>query len=223
LANPLIFRWYMTPPLPAYYLFILGGAEGLILSIAEARAKKSAELNSTNALPLSLTIRLVIIFLVVLTPTILSLRDWQLHPDHGLNRPAPAMAWYQLEILYRQAADILSSDFQKQSGNAPILAAGDVGVLGFYTGVHILDTVGLNSPQSTSYYPLDPAYYVINYAIPPQLILDTKPDFIVILEVYGRAGLLKSPLFWQLYKLRQKIPTDIYGSDGLLILERKAP
>ncbi len=40
LANPLIFRWYMTPPLPAYYLFILGGAEGLILSIAEARAEK---------------------------------------------------------------------------------------------------------------------------------------------------------------------------------------
>jgi len=223
LANPLIFRWYMTPPLPAYYLFILGGVEALILSIAEARAKKTAESNSTNTLPLSLATRLVLIFLVVLTPTILSLRDWHFHPDHGLNRPAPAMAWYQLEILYRQAADILSSDFQKQSGNAPILAAGDVGVLGFYTGVRILDTVGLNSPQSTSYYPLDPAYYVINYAIPPQLILDAKPDFIVILEVYGRAGLLKSPLFWQLYKLRQKIPTDIYGSDGLLILERKAP
>ena len=98
-----------------------------------------------------------------------------------------------------------------------------MGVLGFYTGVRILDTVGLNSPQSTSYYPLDPAYYVINYAIPPQLILDARPDYIVILEVYGRAGLLKSPLFWQLYTLRQKIPTDIYGSDGLLILERKAP
>ena len=153
----------------------------------------------------------------------LSLRDWQLHPDHGLDRPAPSMAWYQLELLYRQAAGILAPDIQKYSGGTPTLAAGDVGVLGFYTGVRILDTVGLNSPLSTSYYPLDPAYYVINYAIPPQLILDTRPDFIVILEVYGRAGLLKSPLFWQLYTLRQKIPTDIYGSDGLLILERKAP
>jgi hypothetical protein len=98
-----------------------------------------------------------------------------------------------------------------------------VGVLGYDTGVRILDTVGLNSLQSTSYYPLDPAYYAINYAIPPQLILDTRPDFIVILEVYGRLGLLKSPLFWQLYTLRQKIPTDIYGSDGLLVFERNAP
>jgi hypothetical protein len=81
----------------------------------------------------------------------------------------------------------------------------------------------LNSPQSTSYFPTDPSYYVINYAIPPQLILDLKPNFVVILEVYGRAGLLKNPLFGQYYSLRQKIPTDIYGSDGLLIFERKAP
>jgi hypothetical protein len=223
LANPLIFRWYMTPPLPAYYLFILGGAEGLVLSIAGRRAKKTGDLHETGAPPVGLAARLVIILLVVLSPTLLSLRDWQLHPDHGLDHPAPSMAWYQLELLYRQAADILAPDLQKNSGQSPTLAAGDVGVLGYYTGVRILDTVGLNSPQSTRYYPLDPAYYVINYAIPPQLILDARPDYIVILEVYGRAGLLKSPLFWQLYTLRQKIPTDIYGSDGLLILERKVP
>jgi hypothetical protein len=207
--------------MPAYYLFILGGAEGLILSIAGALHKKNGLLTNTGLPSLGLATRLVMVFLVVLTPTLLSLRDWQLHPDHGINRPAPSMAWYQLELLYRQAAEILAPDLQRYSLGSPTLAAGDVGVLGFYTGVRILDTVGLNSPQSSSYYPLDPAYYVINYAIPPQLILDTRPDFIVILEVYGRAGLLKSPLFWQLYALRQKIPTDIYGSNGLLILERK--
>jgi hypothetical protein len=223
IANPLIFRWYMTTPLPAYYFFILGGAEGLILSIAAARSKKTAGLDAAPTPPLSLSTRLVIIFLVILAPMLLLLRDWQLHPDHGLDRPAPSMAWYKLELLYRQAADILAPDLQKPGQSAPTLAAGDVGVLGFYTGVRILDTVGLNSPQSTRYYPLDPTYYVINYAIPPQLILDTKPDFVVILEVYGRLGLLKSPLFWQLYTLRQKIPTDIYGSDGLLIFERTAP
>ena len=221
LANPLIFRWYMTPPMPAYYLFILGGAEVLILSIAGARHKKTISLTETGSPPLGLATRLVIVFLVLLTPTLLSLRDWQLHPDHGINRPAPSMAWYKLELLYRQAAEILAPHLQGYSPTSPTLAAGDVGVLGYFTGVRILDTVGLNSPQSSSYYPLDPVYYVINYAIPPQLILDTRPDFIVILEVYGRLGLLKSPLFWQLYSLRQKIPTAIYGSDGLLILERK--
>jgi len=223
LANPLIFRWYMTPPLPAYFLFILCGVEGLVLAIASARSRKTAQAGQISPAPVSLATRVAMAFLILMLPTALALRDWRLHPDHGLDRPAPDMAWYKLELLYRQAAESLAPAFQQAGANKLTLAAGDVGVLGFYTGARILDTVGLNSPQSTRYYPLDPSYYVINYAIPPRLILDAKPDFIVILEVYGRAGLLKDPLFWQLYTLRQKIPTDIYGSDGLLILERKAP
>jgi hypothetical protein len=153
----------------------------------------------------------------------LSLRDWKLRPDHGLNRPAPEMAWYKLELLYRQAAESLQPDLQKPTFPDPVLAAGDVGVLGFETGMSILDTVGLNSPQSSAYYPLEAENYVINYAIPAQLILDAQPDYLVILEVYGRAGLLQDARFWESYRLRQKIPTDIYGSDGMLILERIRP
>jgi hypothetical protein len=93
--------------------------------------------------------------------------------------------------------------------------------LGFYTGARILDTVGLNSPVSTGYYPLDSRYYTINYAVPPELILDQQPDYVVILEVYGREGLLKDARFEQEYRLREKIPTDIYGSDGMLIFQRR--
>ena len=104
-----------------------------------------------------------------------------------------------------------------------MLAAGDVGVLGYETGARILDTVGLNSPQSSAYYPLDPTYYTINYAIPPDLVLDLRPDYLVVLEVYGRAGLLKNSEFQRQYRLREKIETDIYGSDGMLILERVVP
>jgi hypothetical protein len=95
-----------------------------------------------------------------------------------------------------------------------------VGVLGYFTQVRILDTVGLNSPISTRYYPLDSSFYAINYAIPPDLILDTRPDYLVILEVYGRDGLLKDDQFLQAYQLKAKIPTDMYGSDGLLIFAR---
>ena len=101
-----------------------------------------------------------------------------------------------------------------------MLAAGDVGVLGFYSGANILDLLGLNSPVSTRYYPADPTIFATNYAIPPQLILDQMPDYIVILEVYGRKGLLVDPRFWQAYRLREKIDTDIYASDGMLILEK---
>ena len=63
---------------------------------------------------------------------------WEIHPDHGPDRPAPKMAWIKLELLYRQASEKLIDKIQPQQ----VLAAGDVGVLGFYTNAPILDTVG---------------------------------------------------------------------------------
>jgi hypothetical protein len=50
--------------------------------------------------------------------------------------------------------------------------------------------------------------------------MDQLPEYIVILEVYGRNGLLKDADFKQTYTLLEKIPTDIYGSDGMLIFKR---
>ena len=97
------------------------------------------------------------------------------------------------------------------------MAAGDVGVLGFFTPGKILDTVGLNSPVTLDYYPVNPDYYVTNYAISPDLIIDQEPDAVIILEVYGRLGLLKDERFLNKYTLLKKLETDIYGSDGMLI------
>jgi arabinofuranosyltransferase len=223
MANPLIFRWYLTPPLPAYILLILIGADQVITQLSQFLSKRFGREKAQNdqPKPIGLATSFALIFFAILAPLALSLHGWTLHPDHGLDRPAPAMAWYQLELFYRQAADWLTPQIEQQAGELPVLAAGDVGVLGFFTPTRILDTVGLNSAQTISYYPLDPALYVINYAIPPDLILDEKPDYIVILEVYGRAGLLKDTRFWKTYTLLRKIPTDIYGSDGMLIFKRK--
>ncbi len=145
------------------------------------------------------------------------LSAWEIHPDHGPDRPAPKMAWIKLELLYRQASEKLIDKIQPQQ----VLAAGDVGVLGFYTNAPILDTVGLNSTQSLKYYPIDEDLYVINYAIPTQLILQEEPDWIVVLEVYGRRTFLASDEFNQKYELLEKIPTDIYGGDGMLIFKLK--
>jgi len=216
IANPLIFRWYLTPPLPAYIFFILIGGEQIIQQIFRVKISETQLGSIRKILATSLAFALV-----VLAPAGLSLQGWTLHPDHGPDRPSPEMAYIKLELLYRQAASLLSNELMTRS-STPLLAAGDVGVLGFYTGARILDTVGLNSPISTSYYPLDADLYTINYAIPPDLILDQSPDYIVILEVYGREGLLKDPRFHNAYHLRQKTPTDIYGSDGMLIFEKKS-
>jgi len=238
LPNPLLFRWYLTPPLPAYFLVILLGAEQVLRglfrwnpSLAHRRRRAGADGNSSSPSPLrgeGTPLRAplkrgvrgwrgwVPLLLLVALPLSSSLNAWTLHPDHGPDRPAPTMAWFKLELLYRQAADYLAPRLTSSSR----LAAGDVGVLGFYTPARILDTVGLNSPESLRYYPLDKQYYVINYAIPADLILDERPDYVVILEVYGRLTLLQDPRFSQQYTLLRTLPTDIYGSRGMLIFAR---
>lgn len=214
IANPLIFRWYLTPPLPFYFMLILIGAEKLFRSIFE-----KIEHMLSDRKPVTMFNSILIPVLMIFPPFFLSCRNWVLTPDHGTNSPAPGMAYIELELLYKKAADRIIPEIQT-TPNAT-LAAGDVGVLGFFTGLRILDTVGLNSSQALNYYPLDRQYYVINYAIPPDLIMDYKPDYVVILEVYGRLGLLKDDRFQKQYKLLEKIPTDMYGSDGMLIFAKK--
>ena len=207
IANPLIFRWYLTPPLPAYLLGIMLGFNWLLKLIF--RLDKQ---------PNSLKRRLLAGFLLFL-PVFSMLNAWESHPDHGLQGPAPQMAWYKLELLYRQAADYLIPQIQP----GQTLAAGDVGVLGFYTKAAILDTVGLNSPESLPYYPLeDEQSFVTNYAIPAQLILDQQPDWLVIQEVYGRNTLLQNGEFLATYTLVKTLPNDIYGSKGMLIFEKNS-
>jgi len=215
IANPLIFRWYMTPPLLAFFFFILVGMEAFMGTLIN-KLDQLAEARGWH-----IHFKRILLPLVILLPMALTLRGWDLNPDHGPARPAPEMAWFKLELLYRQAAGILSAEIDLDTNSAPpVLAAGDVGVLGFFTPTRILDTVGLNSPQTLAYYPLDESYYAINYAIPPDLIFDQKPDFIIILEAYGREGLLIDSRFEDRYTLLHKIPTDIYGSDGMLIFEK---
>jgi hypothetical protein len=194
-ANPLIFRWYLSPPLPLYVLGIALGLEGLT--------------RSRRAQP----IRIVASGLIV----ILLLNSWTLKPDHGPTRPAPKMAYIKLEQIYTQVAERLQPSLKPED----VIAAGDIGALGYFTDARILDTVGLVSPVTLEYFPIPDSYYVINYAIPPELIMDQQPQYIVILEVYGREGLLRDSEFNREYQLIDSIPTDIYGSRAMLVFKRR--
>jgi hypothetical protein len=194
-ANPLVFRWYLSPPLPLYFLGIALGLDRLANDLRRREIFWAAcvlAVASTSA-------------------------AWTLRPDHGPNRPAPEMAYIRLELLYRQAADHLRGELTPGA----TIAAGDVGTLGYDTNAAVLDTVGLVSPDSSDYYPLPASSYVINYAIPSQLILDRNPDFVVLLEVYGRNTLLRDDTFLSRYELIETLPTDIYGSRGMLLFRRR--
>jgi hypothetical protein len=204
-ANPLIFRWYLTPPLPLYFIGILGGvslvADGVSRLAAFERFRSDVS-RLTFLLPCALF-------------CFTSLNAWTIAPDHGPLRPAPGMAWFKLEELYARAGGELAAEVKPDT----VIAVGDIGAMGYFSGARILDTIGLVSPESVPYYPLPREQLVINYAMSADLIADRQPDYVVMLEVYGRRTLLTDPRFIADYALQQKIPTDIYGSDGLLIYQ----
>jgi len=212
-GNPLIFRWYLAPPLPAYMLGILLG----VYQITNIKYPIPKLEQHFGSLHLKFGVGHLIFGAILAFYCLTSLRAWTLHPDHGPDRPAPTMAFIQLELLYHQVA----ADLKPQVGPKTVIAAGDIGALGYDTGAHILDTLGLISPQTLRYYPLDPKLYVINYAMSPQLINDQKPNWLVAPEVYLRKGVLLDTQFQAQYQLFEKIPSNIYGSDGLLVFHRK--
>ena len=211
LANPLLFRWYLSPPLPFYFLLLLGGAWSLASDFGRIATRAAPQARLLRAIPLT------ILSILTAAALALTLNAWDLHPDHGPDRPAPEMAWFRLELFYEQAADMVLATAEPNDS----LSAGDIGVLGYNTDLHILDTVGLITPEAVHHYPADPSIYVINYAIPADLMLALDPDFIVILEVYGRLDLLPNPRFQARYQLTEKLETNIYGSDGMLIFNRR--
>jgi hypothetical protein len=209
-ANPLLFRWYLAPPLPVYFVGILGGLDALTFDLARA-------LRRTPAHGWQGHVASLLFYIPALACLAFSARAWSLQPDHGPDRPAPAMAWHRLELIYESIGRELAGTVGPQT----TIAAGDVGALGYFSRARILDTVGLVSPEASVYYPLDPSAYVINYAIPTDLVLQRSPDYVVFLEVYGRNTLLADPRFAQSYELVKTIPTDIYGSRGMLIWRRR--
>jgi arabinofuranosyltransferase len=201
-ANPLIFRWYLAPLLPFYLLGILVGLSAVLTDLARRIGRERIG---------AWAVGLVTVLLLLS-----SLNAYTLHPDHGPDRPAPEMAWFKLELLYQRAAEWVRPRLEA----GELVAAGDIGAVGWYSGARILDTVGLISPEALPYYPLDPSLLVINYAISPALIRDYQPGYIITLEVYVRESLLPARWFEEEYILVEKLDTDIYGSDGMLIFER---
>ncbi|MBL8147391.1 MAG: glycosyltransferase family 39 protein [Anaerolineae bacterium] len=206
-SNRLIFRWYMAPTQPVLLLVVFAGGWAALAPLTRSRRGRAGRTAALGA------------FGVVCVASMLA--GWTLHPDHGSSRPAPVMAWHKIELLYQQMADFLVNE--KGVTAQTRVASGDIGAIGFYTGATIVDTIGLVTPEMRRYYPLDPAWVVNgqNYAIPPALIADTMPDFLVVMEGHVRQTLERDPPFQRDYELILEFPTDYYGT-GMRLYQRRA-
>ncbi len=197
-ANPLVFRWYVAPPLPALIVGIVAGAWALLSQIGELMRTRRLSSYATA--------------LIGLLWFIVSLNGWTLHPDHAPDRPAPKMAWHEIEILYQQ----VGTELREKYGVTPEtrVASADIGAIGYFSRATIIDTVGLVTPELRRYYPLPPGLIADgqNYAIPPQLITDARPAYLVTMEAFVRLGLEKDATFKRDYDLLYEIPTGYYGT-----------
>jgi 4-amino-4-deoxy-L-arabinose transferase-like glycosyltransferase len=208
IANPLIFRWYMAPFVPALILGLFIG----VWAIITGRKNRVLELKRVRwGVP--------VLAIFTLFWGISSLNAWTLTPDHGNNRPAPDMAWHQIELLYQD----VGTELREVEGVQPttVVASGDIGAIGYFSRAIILDTVGLVTPSVRNYYPVSPDLIPEgqNYAIPPALILDAMPEYLVAMESMVRLGLEEDPTFTSNYELIRQIPTDFYGT-GMVIYQR---
>jgi hypothetical protein len=138
----------------------------------------------------------------------------------------PAMDWRQpllplgedlaREQLYLSVGQELAASLQPDA----VVAAPEIGALGYASNLRVLDTVGLVSPSALPYYPLPADKLVTDNAIPAGLITDRKPDAVVTLDAFAARSLLPDPSFQRDYRLAASYPATVWQSQELLVFRR---
>ena len=192
--NVFIFDWYLAPLQPFYFLFLVAG----LLAFAKR--------------PVSIALAKVTYIALVL-PLLAGFR-WDVQ---GFGVPIIAIS--HREEAYREVA----IQFGEAFGSESLVAASEIGALGYYSEARILDTVGLISPSALRYYPLPASLYSTNYAIPPDLIRDSQPDFLVTFELFASGGLLKEEWFAEDYEEIYRKSTQAFNDSDLLVFQRAVP
>lgn len=104
-----------------------------------------------------------------------------------------------------------------------VVASSEIGTLGYYCHATIMDVAGLVTRGMDRYYPVPLSQVVPGsvYAIPPRLIDDSMPMYVISHEVLMRNSLLTDATFRRRYVQVDHIDSTLWGSRGLLVFRRR--
>jgi hypothetical protein len=210
LANPFMMGWYYVPLETAYIALLALGAAGFGSLVARHGGFLHLAPDHRRAIGVGFILALLLI------P---QLQRYQWLPTAGRGVATLFSEWEKIrEQDYLQVA----GDLDRLTGGEARVAGPEIGALGFAYSGAILDTVGLVSPVARPYYPLDRSMVAGNSGVPPDLIAAEQPDLVVLLEIFGRRGLLVDSRFQRDYRLWRTYPSRVFGSRGLLVFVRRS-
>ncbi len=146
----------------------------------------------------------------------LALVVWQLPAIDWRAPLLPAGLDLAREQLYLSVGQGLAASLPADA----VVAAPEIGALGYASNLRVLDTVGLVSPAALPYYPLPSDQFVTDSAIPAGLIDDRRPDAVVTLDAFAARSLLPDQTFQREYRLEAEYPANVWQSQKLLLYRR---
>jgi hypothetical protein len=122
-------------------------------------------------------------------------------------------------VKYRQ----ICARLRPVIGPRTVIAASEIGYLGYSCHTRILDTFGLVSPGVTRFYPLPAGQTVpgVTYAIAPGTVRYYRPDYLVTLDAFARRSIMRDRFFQSHYRRIMVVPDGSFGSTGIFVFARR--
>lgn len=200
-TNPLMFAWY-------YSWFSL--LPVLILPVTVARI-------SEYYMKYKSTVRRILVVVILFFSAIIYLEYPRSHfTIFGSTIRQPFFSWDPTKhrlLLYQKAAEYLNV---KTSGKS-IVAVSEDGIFGYIYKGNIVTLDGLALREVSQFYPLQKNQYYVPFAISPNLIERTKPEYVVFLDVFAFNSILKDPFFLKNYSKECFWPIDLWGGKGMYL------
>lgn len=130
---------------------------------------------------------------------------------------------YPTTYAHLQSYFDVTDEIEDRIPEGTTIAMIEIGVLGYeLPEMYVLDAAGLVSEQTIPHLPVPESqrYSPFNAAIPPTLIQEEEPDMVILIEIFGRYGILDDEWFRNNYTEvmhREVDPVLDWADGGLLV------